>query len=161
MAPQLATRKANRPAFNWPPEQKLDIMAKFNDNWSMGEIAFKYETKRSAIAGLISRMRKQHDIPMKKVGLKPGAKAKGAPKGRPIAVKPPKPKKRLRLKLIDSNTAVTFAELRLHHCRWPVGDPRLSDFRFCGCPRVSESSRTPYCEQHTLKASRNQELASR
>lgn len=30
-------------------------------------------------------------------------------------------------------------------CRWPIGDPRSEDFRFCGC---SSSSDSPYCAHH-------------
>lgn len=31
------------------------------------------------------------------------------------------------------------------HCRWPIGDPRSPDFRFCGC-ETQES--LPYCTHH-------------
>ncbi|MDD2325767.1 MAG: GcrA family cell cycle regulator [Alphaproteobacteria bacterium] len=32
-----------------------------------------------------------------------------------------------------------------HHCRWPIGDPRSPDFRFCGC-QTQEG--LPYCTHH-------------
>lgn len=35
------------------------------------------------------------------------------------------------------------------HCRWPIGDPRSPDFRFCGC-EISEG--LPYCTQHARVA---------
>ncbi len=35
------------------------------------------------------------------------------------------------------------------HCRWPIGDPRSPDFRFCGC-EVHEG--LPYCAQHARVA---------
>lgn len=44
--------------------------------------------------------------------------------------------------------AVTFAALDENgkqHCKWPIGDPRKSDFVFCGCERVYG----PYCAAHT------------
>jgi len=31
------------------------------------------------------------------------------------------------------------------HCRWPIGDPRSPDFRFCGC-EIHEG--LPYCSHH-------------
>lgn len=31
------------------------------------------------------------------------------------------------------------------HCRWPIGDPRSPDFRFCGC---ETHDGLPYCLQH-------------
>ncbi|MDX9689199.1 MAG: gcrA cell cycle regulator family protein [Proteobacteria bacterium] len=35
------------------------------------------------------------------------------------------------------------------HCRWPIGDPRSPDFRFCGC-EVHEG--LPYCVEHARVA---------
>jgi len=46
--------------------------------------------------------------------------------------------------------AVTKAGER--HCRWPVGDPRSPDFRFCGCP---SHEGLPYCVDHARIAYQN------
>lgn len=43
--------------------------------------------------------------------------------------------------------AVTKAGDR--HCRWPVGDPRSPDFRFCGC---NAHEGLPYCIDHARVA---------
>jgi hypothetical protein len=37
---------------------------------------------------------------------------------------------------------VTFFELEPHHCRYPIGDPKTKEFRFCGAPRLDGR---PYC----------------
>jgi GcrA cell cycle regulator len=37
---------------------------------------------------------------------------------------------------------VTFLELGPHHCRYPIGDPKTTDFRFCGALRLDDK---PYC----------------
>ncbi len=37
-------------------------------------------------------------------------------------------------------------------CRWPVGDPRSPDFRFCGCPAHQD---LPYCADHARLAYQN------
>lgn len=37
-------------------------------------------------------------------------------------------------------------------CRWPVGDPRSPDFRFCGCPAYES---LPYCIDHARIAYQN------
>ena len=37
---------------------------------------------------------------------------------------------------------VTFLELEPHHCRYPIGDPKTKEFRFCGAPRLDGK---PYC----------------
>lgn len=39
----------------------------------------------------------------------------------------------------------TVNTLRSHSCRWPIGDPMRSDFRFCGRQRRIGS---PYCDEH-------------
>jgi len=33
-------------------------------------------------------------------------------------------------------------------CRWPFGDPRTDDFKWCGAPAVDGT----YCEEHRPKA---------
>ena len=39
--------------------------------------------------------------------------------------------------------------LRLNSCRWPIGDPTKSDFRFCGETRLDLR---PYCAAHAALA---------
>jgi GcrA cell cycle regulator len=34
-------------------------------------------------------------------------------------------------------------------CRWPIGDPQLADFHFCGKKKVAG---LPYCELHARRA---------
>ncbi len=46
--------------------------------------------------------------------------------------------------------AVTKASER--HCRWPIGDPRSPDFRFCGCNAYEG---LPYCIDHARMAYQN------
>lgn len=43
---------------------------------------------------------------------------------------------------------VKLLDLRVCHCRWPVGDPTSEDFRFCGRPMV----RGAYCAGHAARA---------
>ncbi len=38
------------------------------------------------------------------------------------------------------------------HCRWPIGDPRSPDFRFCGC---TAHEGLPYCVDHARVAYQN------
>ena len=44
---------------------------------------------------------------------------------------------------------VTIANLKEHHCRWPLGDPTEEDFHFCGRDRHEDGV---YCEFHAAKA---------
>jgi hypothetical protein len=41
-----------------------------------------------------------------------------------------------------SKDNVTFLQLEPHHCRYPIGDPKTKEFRFCGAPRFDGK---PYC----------------
>jgi GcrA cell cycle regulator len=40
---------------------------------------------------------------------------------------------------------VDLVELKERMCRWPMGDPKESGFKFCGCESVEG---LPYCEHH-------------
>lgn len=47
-----------------------------------------------------------------------------------------------RLKRVEGIPVTRAGE---HHCRWPIGDPRSPDFRFCGC---DTHEGLPYCLHH-------------
>lgn len=95
----------------------------------MSAIGDQLKRSRGSIAGRIRRLR---------------VKLRGD-------VNTPPPESRIRLRMIDEKTTeVTLQELEKHHCRWPKGDPRHSDFRFCGAPRIGDSERTPYCKEHMV-----------
>jgi GcrA cell cycle regulator len=63
----------------------------------------------------------------------------------PLSPEPESKPKRIRVRLIDTDNEVTLVELEPHHCRFPLGDPKRPDFRFCGCRRVETK---PYCPAH-------------
>lgn len=44
---------------------------------------------------------------------------------------------------------ITLTELDNHTCRWPIGDPKDEDFRFCGCKVKTGQT---YCEEHSAIA---------
>jgi GcrA cell cycle regulator len=47
--------------------------------------------------------------------------------------------------VVPLSLKVTIVELRESMCKWPLGDPSSSDFRYCGSP---SHSGTPYCQYH-------------
>jgi hypothetical protein len=57
---------------------------------------------------------------------------------------------------LNGETLVTQHPLLLLgslECKWPIGDPRSSEFRFCRDPRFTAKARhgmklLPYCEHH-------------
>ena len=52
----------------------------------------------------------------------------------------------------DSAAVKTLLELAENSCRWPLGDPRTTEFRFCGGDRRDRFS--PYCAGHMRLATR-------
>lgn len=52
-------------------------------------------------------------------------------------------------KALPSGEYATIMTIRDHMCKWPIGDPSKSDFRFCG--RKTDPA-TPYCEAHSSVA---------
>lgn len=50
--------------------------------------------------------------------------------------------------VIPISDRVTIMELRETMCRWPIGDPTSSEFRYCGC----RSEMGPYCKDHARLA---------
>jgi GcrA cell cycle regulator len=47
--------------------------------------------------------------------------------------------------VVPMSLRVTIVELREAMCRWPLGDPATSEFRYCGSPAASG----PYCAYHS------------
>jgi len=46
--------------------------------------------------------------------------------------------------VLPMSLRVTIVELKESMCRWPLGDPSTSEFRYCGSPAASG----PYCTYH-------------
>ena len=46
--------------------------------------------------------------------------------------------------VLPMSLRVTIVELKESMCRWPLGDPATSEFRYCGSPAASG----PYCAYH-------------
>jgi GcrA cell cycle regulator len=79
------------------------------------------------------------------LALKPAVKAAPAPKPRLVVV----PSHETELE--PETLRVVLLDLKDHMCRWPVGDPKEADFRFCGRRRVEDR---PYCACHACMANR-------
>jgi GcrA cell cycle regulator len=47
--------------------------------------------------------------------------------------------------VVAMSLRVTIVELRESMCKWPLGDPSSSEFRYCGSPAHTN---TPYCQYH-------------
>lgn len=137
----------------WAQTDAKRALDMFNSGKSYNEIAIEFKKTKGSIAGLINRYRKKNMVltaaerPRKahKPGPKPGAKKRSDPIAVAIVAKPPIREHRFRLRLIESDTEVTFEQLQSFHCRFPFGDPKRPDFRFCGKSKCDEA---PYCKEH-------------
>jgi GcrA cell cycle regulator len=47
--------------------------------------------------------------------------------------------------VVPMSVRVSIVELKESMCRWPLGDPSTSEFRYCGSPAPGAS---PYCSHH-------------
>lgn len=159
LSPITATRK--EPVYTpsgirlWTAEERRDIKQFYKEGRKPSWIQKRYNATPGQIAGLIRRERDKEAFPMQRE-LKPKPEPKVLePKPSPLPFKRilmhRKPPKRVRLMLIDSANAVTLMGLEPHMCKWPLGDPRQSDFRYCGCNRAENGS-MPYCPGHLRMA---------
>ncbi len=76
----------------------------------------------------------------RRVASKPRAPRKPAP----VVQEPPAPPP-VEAKPLPNGEYATILTIRDHMCKWPIGDPASSDFRFCG-RRIKAGE--PYCEAH-------------
>jgi GcrA cell cycle regulator len=116
---------------------------------SMGMIAEELGIplrQRGIISGLISRARLRGELPpatrqqprlsVTKAFRPPPSAPPCAPL-QPVVINRSVPEKsKVRLKVVESPLMVTLFELKSHQCKFPIGDPRLSDFRYCGAHRI-------------------------
>jgi GcrA cell cycle regulator len=47
--------------------------------------------------------------------------------------------------VVPMSLRVTIVDLKESMCKWPLGDPTSSDFRYCGSPAHGTG---PYCQHH-------------
>lgn len=143
----------------WEGDKLAELLKMYTDKCSLETMAAHFQRTRGSISGAIWRARQKGLVTSVRLSVerpapKPVQKPKPPVNPGTIALAqrltvPKVKKQRVRLRLIDDQNHVTFAQLELHHCRWPIGDPRQLDFRFCGCKRVAGK---PYCEDHVIKA---------
>jgi GcrA cell cycle regulator len=151
-------------------DERVELLRKlWNDGLSASQVAAELGpgVTRNAVIGKIHRL-----------GL--AERAKAPPSPRPRVAKTPRPQQpvaRTQSAPVMGNVALAFAprpimaitpqveaaevvvpltarvtlmELRESMCRWPMGDPTASEFRFCGAKSPIGSG--PYCSHHASVA---------
>ena len=118
----------------WTEERLADLKRLWADGLSITQIGLEIGVSRNAVVGKVHRM--------------------GLPKRQSPIVRSDKPIEPRRRKL----SPVAVAEWDRQKCCWPIGDPRLEDFHFCG-EKILDGR--PYCEFHCALAytSSNKDVA--
>jgi GcrA cell cycle regulator len=153
----------------WNDERVEQLKKLWSEGLSASQIASRLGgVTRNAVIGKVhrlglsgrattSRMKSHRPRPRVANGL-PGAKrmvAKGnrfpSPPNSPLQslyqAEPFQPSaEELDIPLAERKTIQTLLEC---HCRWPIGDPQMADFHFCGKQKVTG---LPYCEFHARRA---------
>jgi GcrA cell cycle regulator len=62
----------------------------------------------------------------------------------PQALSELEPQEEFESVVVPMSVRVTIVELKESMCRWPLGDPATSEFRYCGSPTAAG----PYCGYH-------------
>ncbi len=138
-------------------EDRVDVLTKL---WAEGLSASQIAKQlggvtRNAVIGKVHRLglsgRAKPSRPVVRVASKQ-AKAKArvasvprAPKTPAVVEVAPPPPPPIEAKPLPNGEYATILTIRDHMCKWPIGDPSASDFRFCG---RRHKSGEPYCEAH-------------
>ncbi len=137
-------------------EDRVEILTKL---WAEGLSASQIAKQlggvtRNAVIGKVHRLglsgRAKPSRPAAVRGTKP-VKAKTrivspprTPKVAAVVEEAPPPPP-VEAKPLPNGEYATILTIRDHMCKWPIGDPTASDFRFCG-RRIKAGE--PYCESH-------------
>ena len=127
-------------AGGWNDEKIGRLKKLWSEGLTTGEIGKRLGVSKNAVVGKAHRL-----------GLK----------GRPSPIKRQDVKAPVAKKA--ETKIFTLTDLSAQTCRWPIGDPKHEDFRFCGKPVIAGK---PYCGEHcatayvgSSKSSRNEDAA--
>ena len=131
-------------------DERVDLMTKlWQDGLSASQVAKQLGgVTRNAVIGKVHRLgltgggQRRERIRSQRVPPQPRApRSPMAPRFNPEPIK---------LRYVDEGPGVaTSLTLGRHMCKWPIGDPSLDSFTFCG--RRSEEH-GPYCHDHATVA---------
>ncbi len=139
-------------------DDRVEILSKL---WAEGLSASQIATKlggvtRNAVIGKVHRLGLSGRVKPKRKTKAPAARttvtARKRPQvkrrttARPAPTPPPIP---LKAKPLPNGEFATILTITEHLCKWPLGDPTSSDFRFCG--RGTDKGE-PYCKSHAQLA---------
>lgn len=112
----------------WTDEKIAKLKKLWSEGLTTGEIGKRLGVSKNAVVGKAHRL---------------GLKGRPSPIKRPEASATPAAPKKEPVKIF------TLTDLNHNTCRWPIGDPKHEDFRFCG-RQVYPGK--PYCLDHCAQA---------
>ena len=143
-------------------EDRVEILTKlWAEGLSASQIAKELgEVTRNAVIGKVHRLglsgRAKPSNPTKKPTRKTtaartrAARLPSAPRKQRSTISVPPPPPPIEAKPMANGKYATILTIRDHMCKWPIGDPSTSEFRFCG--RKTEDKDEPYCTAHSRVA---------
>jgi GcrA cell cycle regulator len=161
-SPFLIPKKGNS-VMAWT-EDRVEVLTKL---WAEGLSASQIAKQlggvtRNAVIGKVHRLglsgRAKPSNPAKKAARKTATTARARVTRAPSAPRKPRqavaaappPPPPIEAKPMANGKYATMMTIRDHMCKWPIGDPGQSEFRFCG--RKTEDKDEPYCTAHSRVA---------
>jgi GcrA cell cycle regulator len=161
-----AGQTSNGPKMSWTNE-RIELLQKlWLEGWSASRIAgeLAHGITRNTVIGKVYRLglsRGAKELPGNVPASPPHHKALRHPAHRhanspqvvgntalalhPFVIEAAAPQT-VRDVVVPISEPVTIVELRESMCRWPIGDPAQSEFRFCGAKKLPGQG--PYCACH-------------
>lgn len=139
-------------------DDRVEILSKlWADGLSASQIAKQLGgVTRNAVIGKVHRLglsgRAKPSRPVKRAPRTTTAKARASVPAAPRVIRraPPAPTPvPLEAKQLPDGKYATILTITEHMCKWPIGDPAASEFRFCG--RGTDKG-DPYCKAHAQLA---------
>jgi len=140
----------------WTTERIALLKNRINAGLSCGQIAREIGVSRNAVIGKANRLglspfksatAGQHE----RTGAPNIARPRIATQHRTLLALRTKPQLAFAEVPGDDANRCSLFELQQWHCRWPIGDPTVEDFGFCGNKAVDG---LPYCPAHARIAYR-------
>jgi GcrA cell cycle regulator len=133
---------------SWTPERVATLERLWTDGLSASEIAARFPgITRNAVLGKLHRLgrlgRGRPTASAKSRAVKPPRAPSVRRPKRPALMRPPVAPGSVAMPSWAGEVTQVEA-LRSWHCRWPIGDPHVAGFAFCG-RRVTAQ---PYCGDH-------------
>jgi GcrA cell cycle regulator len=129
---------------SWTDERVALLKKLWGEGKTAAEIAHALGgVTRNAVIGKAHRLKLSNRV-------SPIQQNNKKPVGKPVEDKPLMRKVANDTAISDMDIeGVSLSELKDKMCRWPIGDPKEPDFRFCGCQSIAG---LPYCGDHAKVA---------